>query len=353
MDDCRAAWDQAEGRDRVSVVRAWISKNWFVAGIAGVVLLAFLAPGPGAPGGWMHPSLTTKAGVALIFFFQGLSLNFSQLREVERQLRAGVASWRLHVFVEAFIFLAFPLLGLVAGATVLRFLPADVRTGFLFLCVLPTTISTAVVYTSLANGNTAGALFNASVSNIAGVVVTPLWVSAIMSMGGRSMELAPVIGNIASLVLVPIVVGQIVRPAIRATAAALAPAMRTASSLLILMMVYTAFAGSVAKGSWNGLGAAAILGALAGSCVILAITMALSWLGSRLAGFGREDRIAAFMCAPQKTLGAGVPMAQLIFAGNPALGLILLPVLIYHPLQLIVGAWFIPRLRAGGGGGAD
>ena len=164
-------------------------------------------------------------------------------------------------------------------------------------------------------------------------------------MGGKSMELAPVIGNIASLVLVPIVIGQIVRPAVRNAAMTFAPRMRTASSLLILMMVYTAFAGSVAKGTWDGLGAPAIIGALVGSCVILAITMAGAWWGSGIARFGEPDRVAVFMCGPQKTLGAGVPMAQLIFAGNPALGLILLPVLIYHPLQLLVGAWFIPRLK--------
>lgn len=322
----------------MSVASAWLKKNWFVAGLVAVVALAFAMPGPGAPDGWMRPALTTKAAVALIFFFQGISLNLAELR-------AGIASWRLHVYVEGFVFVVFPLIGLLADATVFRFLPTELRTGFLFLCVLPSTISTAVVYTSLAGGNTAGALFNSMVSNIAGVVITPLWIGAMLSMGGGSMELAPVIGNIASLVIVPLVIGQMVRPAIRAAADKAAPAMRIASSVLILMMVYTAFAGSVAKGVWSGLGAGELAGAVLGSIGLFGLVLALVWTTTRAAGLGPADRIAALMCAPQKTLAAGVPMAQLVFAGNPGLGLILLPVLVYHPVQLIVGAWLIPRLR--------
>lgn len=322
----------------MSGVSAWLRKNWFVAGLAAAVVLAFAVPGPGAPDGWMRPALTTKAAVALIFFFQGLSLNLAELR-------AGVASWRLHLYLEFFIFVAFPLIGLLADATVFRFLPTDLRTGFLFLSVLATTVSTAVVYTALAGGNTAGALFNATVTNVMGVFITPLWIGAILSMSGGPLELAPVVGNIASLVLLPIVIGQIVRPAVRSTAAALTPVMRIITSVLILFMVYTAFAGSVANGTWNGLGAPVMLGAVAGSCGLLALTMALVWWTSGLARFSHADRIAAFMCGPQKTLAAGVPMAQLIFAGHPGLGFILLPLLVYHPMQLLAGAWFIPRLR--------
>jgi sodium/bile acid cotransporter 7 len=322
----------------MSGASAWWRKNWFVTGLAAAVALGFALPGPGAPDGWMRPALTTKAAVALIFFFQGLSLNLAELR-------AGIASWRLHIYVEGFVFVVFPLIGLLADATVFRFLPADLRTGFLFLCVLPSTISSCVVYTALAGGNTAGALFNASVSNVAGVVVTPLWIGAILSVGGHSFALAPVIGSIASLVLLPLVIGQLVRPAIRATAAKATPILRIVSSVLILFMVYTAFAGSVAKGVWSGLGAGAIAGALVGSIGLFGLVLGLVWATTRSAGLDIKDRIAALMCAPQKTLAAGVPMAQLVFAGHPGLGLILLPVLVYHPVQLIVGAWLIPRLR--------
>lgn len=321
---------------------AWWRKNWFVAGLGAAVLLAFVAPGPGSPSGWLNPGITTKAGVALIFFFQGLSMNLGELR-------SGIASWRLHLFVQIFVFVAFPAIGLLLDVLGFRFLPADLRMGFLFLCVLPSTISTAVVYTSLAGGNTAGAVFNATASNVLGVIVTPLWTGWLMSARGQAIEIGPVIAGIAALIILPIILGQMVRPAIRATAVAATPMMRDISSGLILMMVYTAFAGSVSKGVWREIGASAIVGTVLGSCALFAVILGVVWASSRAAGLNRADRIAALMSAPQKTLASGVPMAQLIFAGHPALGLILLPVLVYHPVQLIAGAWLIPRIRNGVG----
>lgn len=326
----------------MSAAAAWLRQNWFVSGLVVAVALAFVAPGPGSPDGWLNPGVTTKAGVALIFFFQGLSMNLAELR-------AGLASWRLHLYVQGFVFVAFPLLGLLADATVFRFLPADLRMGFLFLCVLPSTISSAVVYTSLAGGNTAGAVFNASVSNIAGVLITPLWVGWMLAVSGQSIALGPVIANIAALILVPLVFGQMVRPAIRAAAAAARGTMRNLSSLLILMMIYAAFAGSVTKGVWSGLGGLPILGTIVGSCALFVLVVWIVRATSRAVGLNPADRIAALMGASQKTLAAGVPMAQLIFSDNPALGLILLPVLVYHPVQLIAGAWLVPRIREGAG----
>ena len=323
----------------MSAATAWLRKNWFVAGLAVAVGLAFAAPGPGSPGGWLNPGITTKVGVALIFFFQGLSMNLAEVR-------AGLASWRLHAYVQTFVFVVFPLIGLLADATVFRFLPADVRMGFLFLCVLPSTISTAVVYTALAGGNAAGAVFNASVSNIAGVLITPLWTGWLLSVSGQSVDLAPAIRNIAMLILAPLVVGQLVRPAIRAAAAAAVPRLRNISSCLILMMVYTAFAGSVSKGVWRGLGGTDLVGTIVGACALFALILGIVRWSSGAVRLNRGDRIAALMSAPQKTLAAGVPMAQLIFGDHPALGLILLPVLVYFPVQLIVGAWLIPRVRA-------
>ena len=116
-------------------------------------------------------------------------------------------------------------------------------------------------------------------------------------------------------------------------------------SVLILMMVYTAFAGSVANDIWSGLGAWSIVGALVGSIGLFGLVHGLVWTTTRPSGLGAKDTIAALMCSPQKTLAAGVPMAQLVFAGHAGLGLILLPMIVYHPVQLIVGAWLIPRLR--------
>ena len=50
----------------------------------------------------------------------------------------------------------------------------------------------------------------------------------------------------------------------------------------------------------------------------------------------REDHIAALFCSVKKTLAMGVPLAQLIFGAHANLGLILLPIMFYHPFQLFV-----------------
>ena len=87
---------------------------------------------------------------------------------------------------------------------------------------------------------------------------------------------------------------------------------------------------------------------LAGSVVIFVVATGLVELLSRLLRFNRPDRIAASFCAPQKTLASGVPLAKVIFGAHPGLGLILLPIMVYHLLQLLVcgylaGRWARPE----------
>lgn len=321
-------------------VREWLAAHWFLVALAGAVALAFWVPGPGAADGWLHPRLTTKGGVALIFFIQGLSMNFGELR-------AGVTAWRLHSLVQGFAFVVFPVVGLTLDRLVGHELPTDLRLGFLFLCVLPTTVSTAVVFTALAGGNTSGAIFNATLSNVAGVIVTPLWASWLLAVAGRSVPLLPVMAEISALLLFPLVLGQMVRPVVRDRAEAMRPWLRHFSSGIVLYIVYVAFAGSVAGGLWKGQAAGTIAVAVAAVALLFALILGATGISARLVGLDRADRIAALMCAPQKTLAAGVPMAQLLFGAHPGMGLILLPVLLYHPLQLLACGLMIPRLRRG------
>ena len=53
----------------------------------------------------MYPELVNNAGVALILFVQGLAM------AVER-MKAGASDWRLHLIVQSFTFLLFPIVGL-------------------------------------------------------------------------------------------------------------------------------------------------------------------------------------------------------------------------------------------------
>ena len=148
--------------------------DWFLVGIAAAMALAWVAPGPGAEGGWLHPELLTKLGVALIFFLHGLGLSTAALR-------AGAANWRLHLVVQGATFVAFPLLtvGLVALAG--GVLSHDLKLGFYYLGALPSTVSSSVAMTAAARGNVAAAIFNATLSSLLGVVATPAWVGWMMA----------------------------------------------------------------------------------------------------------------------------------------------------------------------------
>ena len=307
----------------------WLRRNWFLVGLVAAVGLAWLFPAAGARGGLLRSEITIRAGVMVIYFLQGLTLALDALRH-------GALRWRLHVLVQTWTFLLFPLAGLlldrVAGAS----LPPDLRTGFLFLCVLPTTISTAIVFTSVAGGNVAGAIFNATLSNLLGIAVTPLWTGWLMRAGGRTLPLGPVILEIVLLLLVPLAAGQALRPWLRRWADARKPRLAGVNSGIVLFIVYAAFANSVEAGVWERYGAHLMLLALAGVVLLFAFVMGAVWVTIRAARLDNTDASAALFCASQKTLAAGVPMAQLIFGAHPGLGLILLPVMLYHPLQLMV-----------------
>jgi solute carrier family 10 (sodium/bile acid cotransporter), member 7 len=325
-------------------MRAFVSKNWFVLSLPLAVALAWVLPEAGASGGWLRAEIATKVGVAVIFLFQGLTL-------APAAMRAGALQWRLHLVVQSFTFLLFPLLGIAADALVGRHLAPDLRLGFLYLCVLPSTISTSVVLTTMAHGNTAGAIFNAVLSNLLGVFITPIWVAWLMKAGGQVQPLGPVVVEIVLLLLLPLGVGQLVR--LNASAARVADARKKAlgnlSSVIILFIVFAAFCNSVKARIWAQHGFGVTLVALGGVVAIFAIAMGAVELLVRVFRLNRADRIAASFCAPQKTLASGVPMAKVIFGAHPGLGLILLPIMFYHPLQLIVcgmlAGWWARRVE--------
>jgi sodium/bile acid cotransporter 7 len=219
------------------------------------------------------------------------------------------------------------------------------RIGFLFLSVLPTTISSAVVLTSLARGNAAGALVNTTLSNLVGVVITPLWLGLLLQAKGNAPAIGPLVISISLMILLPFVVGQCMRPFARGMINAHTSKLRDASSVLILFIVYAAFCDSVKSGLWSVHDLRLIAFAIVAAAVLLVGALLLTFLGARFFGLDDGDRIAAVMCAPQKTLAAGVPMAKLIFASSPALGLILLPVMLYHALQLVAGGILVNRMK--------
>jgi sodium/bile acid cotransporter 7 len=303
--------------------------DWFLVGMIAATFLAWLFPGPGSHGGWMHPEVLTKAGIALIFFLHGVALSFAALR-------AGTLRWPLHLVVQASTFLLFPVIGLLLNAAFAGRISPSLQLGFFYLCALPSTVSSSVALTAAARGNVAGALFNATLSSLLGVVLTPIWVATVLKASATPVPLGPVMLDLALWLVLPLVLGQVSRPILAKWATKNKTRINSADRATILVLVYTSFCDSFQQGVWstNGWGMLALVVSVA--VVLFTLVMTITSAASRALGFSREDQIAAMFCGSKKTLASGVPMARLIFGAHPGIGLILLPIMIYHPLQLVI-----------------
>ncbi len=313
-----------------------LKPDWWLWAVCGAAGLAAGAPGIGAAGGPLHSEIVTKAGVMIAFYVYGLTLSFAALK-------TGALHWRLHLAVQAATFGLFPLLTFVALRIVGERFSPPLALGFVYLCALPSTISSAVALTGVAGGNVAGAVFNATLSSLLGVVLTPLWLHMLGGVAGGHGDLGRAILDIARLLVLPMVVGQACRPLLAAWAARHRARLQLTDRLLILFLVYATFCDSVVGGVWRGQGWELLLGVNLGSAVLFAVvSVAMAWT-ARALGFGHGDGMALMFCGTQKSLAQGVTMSRVLLASHPAAGLVLLPLMIYHALQLLVGGVLAPH----------
>lgn len=318
---------------------SWIRGNGFLLGLVLAVTTAFVFPGPGSRGGVLQPEITCNAGIAIILFLQGLSLPMEKVR-------AGAANWRLHTIIQTFTFVIFPLVGLALDHIVpalWQSQPQALRQGFLYLCVLPSTISTSVVFTAVARGNVAGGLFNAALSNILGVIITPLLVHLLMKKTGSTGPLGPLLAKILLLTLLPFALGMLLRPLLKDRVDRRKPWITRISNAIILFFVYTAFCDSVAENIWGKYGALLTLKTIVVTGLLFAGMSLLTGGACKVLNLNREDAIAAYFCSVKKTLAMGVPLAMLIFGEGGDLSLILLPIMFYHQIQLFANGLMANR----------
>jgi sodium/bile acid cotransporter 7 len=303
--------------------------DWFLCGMLLATLLAYLFPSFGSKGGAMHADVVINVGVFVVFFLHGVNLSSEQISH-------GLKNWRLHVMVQGFTFVVFPLIWLLCQWTLGTYVPALLMLGFLYLCSLPSTISSSVALTGSAGGNVPAAILNASASSVLGIFITPWLVSLVMGSGAGGIDLGATLLDLCALLLLPLVLGQLARPFMGKFFARYKRYTSIIDKVVILLLVYSAFCGSMTSGMWQQQGTGVILTAFIGVGVLLAVILTLTTRTAKALGFGHADEVAAVFCASKKSLAAGAPMAALIFGNNPGLGLILLLIMIYHPLQLIV-----------------
>jgi len=306
----------------------------YIAGIVAMVGLASACPARGI--GLTLAGGAGSVAIALIFFLQGARLS-------PQAALAGARHWRLHAIVLGSTFLLFPLLGLAARAIAPQLLSPPLWAGLLMLCLLPSTVQSSIAFTSMARGNVAAALCAATASNLFGILLTPLLAGLLLSVhGGFSIH---AIGDIVAQLVLPFAAGQLARPWIGEWLRQHRSIGMLVDRGSILLIVYVAFSEGVNHGIWHQLdiGQFGVL-LLADAALLSAVLLATNF-GSQLLGFNRADRITIVFCGSKKSLASGLPMASILFAGQ-SVGLIVLPLMLFHQVQLMVCAALAKRWAA-------
>jgi sodium/bile acid cotransporter 7 len=315
------------------MARSRLLPDNFTLALVSTVVLATLLPASGQVAHFFE-GLTTVA-IGLLFFLHGAKLS----REA---IVAGITHWRLHLLVFGATFVLFPLLGLVLKPVLAPLVTPALYVGILYLCVLPATVQSAIAFTSLARGNIPAAVCSASASTLLGVFVTPLLVNLLVvphQGAGGSLD---AIGRILLQLMAPFVAGHLLRPWIGGFVKRHAAGLKFVDQGSILLVVYTAFSAAVIEGLWKQVPLSALAGLLVVCAVLLALALTLTTLAARKLGFDKADEITIVFCGSKKSLASGVPMAKVLFAAN-AVGAIVLPLMLFHQMQLMVCAVLAQR----------
>ncbi|MFB7549757.1 bile acid:sodium symporter family protein [Streptomyces sp. NPDC056154] len=316
---------------RTRKLPTWLPIDPYILALIGTVVLAAALPASGTAADVAGGAST--GAVALLFFLYGARLSTAEALD-------GLKHWRLHLTVLVCTFVAFPLLGLAGRGLVPYVLTPQLHSGFLFLCLVPSTVQSSIAFTSIARGNVPAAICAGSFSSIAGIFLTPLLAAALLGNSGGGFS-ADALLKIAAQLLLPFVAGQLLRRWIGGFLTRHKKVLGRVDRGSILLVVYTAFSEGMVAGIWHQVTPARLGALLAAEAVLLALMLILTWYGAKRLGFDREDRIAIQFAGSKKSLASGLPMASVLFGAQASLAV--LPLMLFHQMQLMVCAVIAKR----------
>jgi sodium/bile acid cotransporter 7 len=311
----------------VNAVLSRLKPDWYIILIVAMVVLASLLPARGVAAEGF--GLATKIAIGLVFFLHGAKLS----REA---VIKGVTHWRLHLLVLAATFILFPVLCLGLAALPGWITPVALAPGLIFLGCLPSTIQSSIGFTAIARGNVAATVASATASNLLGIALTPLLGAMLMHTQGGGLSLHSVQSIVVQL-LIPFVAGQVLRPWVGPWIAARGKMIGYVDRGSILLVVYSAFSEAVVGGIWHRVGPLDLVRLAILCAALLAVVLLVTVTAARAFGFNKADEITIVFCGSKKSLASGVPMAGVLFPGA-TLGLIMLPIMIFHQIQLMACA---------------
>ena len=293
-----------------------------------MIIAAWIRPGIGMYSKPIHLGLVINIGVALIFFFHGLKLDLLKIKD-------GMKNWRLHVMIQVTTFFVFTLL-------VLPFYPLFAGTdlnifwlGMYFLAALPSTVSSAIILVSIAGGNIPAAIFNAGISGFIGIVMTPFWLGFFLIDKSMGIDITGVFLKLVTQIILPVVAGLLLNRFLQRWTKKYHGVMSVFEKVGLLFVVYKSFSHSFMEKVFSSVSIITLGGLFLSVILLFFIVFNFTGFIGRRLHFSYEDRITLKFAGTQKSLVHGSVYASIFFLNSASMGVLLLPIIIYHGFQLV------------------
>lgn len=302
-----------------------IGIDWFIIALFSLVFIAYIYPQAGIERQGYNPSAITGFGIAFIFFFYGVKLRPSTFLQ-------NVKNWKMHAIIQSTIFIVLPLILILCKPF---FANQQMWLSMFFLSALPSTVSSSVVMVSIAKGNVPSAVFNASISSLLGLLITPAWMGLFMVTQSIDFNVGEIYGTLLYQLILPIVLGMMCNKLLHSFVQKYAGVFKIADQLVVLFIIYTSFSTSFAHNIFSSISTTSVILLILGCVLLLFVTAILLYKICVDLRFSYEDTITVMFCGSNKSLLHGVVFAKVLFAGSALSGIVLLPIMIYHTTQLI------------------
>ncbi len=309
----------------------------FVPGILFMIVLAYFFPDLGSKNSPVPLDTMTNIGISLIFFFYGLKLS-------PEKIKNGLANGKLHLLIQLSTFVIFPLIIIAFYPFISSEQTHTIWLSFLFLAALPSTVSSSVVMVSIARGNIPAAIFNASISGMAGIIITPLWIGLFLEQRTGDFSLGTVYLKLITEILVPVTLGLLLEKRLGKYALRYGRQLSRFDKSIILLIIYKSFSVSFEENVFSSVHISDLLIILCAVVMVFYLMFFLTGFLSRHMEFTTEDRITAQFCGTKKSLVHGTVFSKILFPASLPSGIILLPLMIFHAIQIFIVSLIASRL---------
>ncbi|ALJ06447.1 hypothetical protein APS56_15475 [Pseudalgibacter alginicilyticus] len=301
----------------------------FILSIIAVITIAYFFPQWGSQDSDVPIDLISTVGISLIFFFYGLKLS-------PTKLKAGLKNWKLHALIQLSTFLIFPLLILLFRPLIQNNEHETIWLAFFFLAALPSTVSSSVVMVSIAKGNIPAAIFNASISGIIGIAITPLWMGLFIDNSQTHFDFTDIYIKLILQIILPVILGLFLQRFWGDFAQKHNKKLTRFDKSVILLIIYKSFAESFSENIFSSVSVIDLMLLLVGVLFLFYLVFYLTGALSKILCFDKEDQITAQFCGTKKSLVHGTVFSKILFANMATIGIILLPLMLFHAIQLLI-----------------